>query len=54
LATISSALCLFLAIEVSSFWLEAIPQGGPLFRGQTSLQKIPSAQHPSISARILK
>jgi DNA primase len=26
--------CLFLGILVSSIWLEAIPQGGPLLRGQ--------------------
>jgi len=30
LATISSGLCLFLDIDPSSSWLEAIPQGGPL------------------------
>ena len=36
LLTISSAVCRFLAIFASSSWLEAIPQGGPLLRGQTS------------------
>ena len=34
LATISSAVCRFLAILASSSWREAIPQGGPLLRGQ--------------------
>src|SRR3712207_1221837 len=36
LATISSAVCRFLAILASSSWRKAIPQGGPLLRGQTS------------------
>ena len=35
LATISSGLCLFLDIGLSSTWPKAIPQGGPLLRGQT-------------------
>ena len=34
LLTISSAVCRFLAILASSSWREAIPQGGPLLRGQ--------------------
>src|SRR6195952_3594719 len=34
LATISSAVCFFRLITTSSTWLKAIPQGGPLFRGQ--------------------
>jgi hypothetical protein len=34
LATISSAVCRFLAILASSSWREAIPQGGPLLREQ--------------------
>jgi DNA polymerase III subunit epsilon len=33
--TISSGVCLFLNIKQSSTWLKAIPQGGPLLRGQT-------------------
>jgi hypothetical protein len=37
LATISSGLCLFLDIDPSSSWLRAIPQGGPLLRGQTKM-----------------
>src|ERR687893_1295807 len=37
-ATISSGLCLFLDIDPSSSWLRAIPQGGPLLRGQTTRQ----------------
>ena len=36
LATISSGLCLFLDIGLSSTWPKAIPQGGPLLRGQTT------------------
>src|SRR5215207_9058314 len=36
LATISSAVCRFLAILASSSWREAIPQGGPLLRGQAT------------------
>src|ERR671913_330899 len=35
-ATISSAVCRFLVIDPSSKWPKAIPQGGPLQRGQTS------------------
>src|SRR5918993_2943128 len=35
-ATISSGLCRFLDIDPSSSWHEAIPQGGPLLRGQTT------------------
>src|ERR671911_1403366 len=38
LATISSGLCLFLNIDPSSKWLRAIPQGGPLLRGQTTVR----------------
>ena len=37
LLTIASAVCRFLAIFASSSWLEAIPQGGPLLRGQTNV-----------------
>ncbi|MCJ2085348.1 hypothetical protein MKK88_04975, partial [Methylobacterium sp. E-005] len=37
LATISSAVCFFRPMTTSSTWLKAIPQGGPLFRGQASL-----------------
>src|SRR5215204_6430610 len=36
LATISSAVCRFLAILASSSWRKAIPQGGPLLRGQAT------------------
>ena len=36
LATISSGLCRFLDIDPSSSWPKAIPQGGPLQRGQTN------------------
>src|SRR5918997_4492459 len=36
LVTISSGLCRFLDINQSSTWLRAIPQGGPLLRGQTT------------------
>ena len=36
--TISSALCLFLAISQSSNWPKAILQGGSLFRGQSKAQ----------------
>ncbi|MCJ2085063.1 hypothetical protein MKK88_03510, partial [Methylobacterium sp. E-005] len=36
LATISSAVCFFRPMTTSSTWLKAIPQGGPLFRGQAS------------------
>ena len=35
LVTISSGLCRFLDIDPSSTWPKAIPQGGPLLRGQT-------------------
>src|SRR5918995_6460267 len=35
-ATISSAVCRFLNIDPSSSWPKAIPQGGPLLRGQTN------------------
>src|ERR671912_682415 len=35
LATISSGLCRFLDIGLSSTWPKAIPQGGPMLRGQT-------------------
>src|SRR5918994_3470488 len=35
-ATISSAVCRFLVIDPSSSWPKAIPQGGPLQRGQTT------------------
>jgi len=35
-ATISSAVGRFLDIDPSSTWPKAIPQGGPLLRGQTS------------------
>ncbi|WP_210246629.1 hypothetical protein, partial [Methylobacterium sp. WL120] len=40
LATISSAVCFFRPMKTSSTWLEAIPQGGPLFRRQASLSAI--------------
>jgi hypothetical protein len=36
LATISSAVCRFLAILASSSWRKAIPQGGPILRGQAT------------------
>src|SRR5215204_5345373 len=44
LATISSAVCRFLAILASSSWRKAIPQGGPLLRGQAK-QLVASAPH---------
>jgi hypothetical protein len=40
-ATISSGLCRFLDIDPSSKWLGAIPQGGPLLRGQTTVLEAP-------------
>ena len=50
LATISSGLCLFLDIDPSSSWLRAIPQGGPLLRGQTTTD---AAQHLLIDSTVL-
>src|ERR671911_1189786 len=46
-ATISSAVCRFLDIDPSSTGPKAIPQGGPLLRGQTSLA---ACAHPTSSA----
>src|SRR5215207_8627564 len=50
LATISSAVCRFLDIDPSSTWHEAIPQEGPLLRGQTNpaCRLAVSAVHPEL------
>src|SRR5918993_1229015 len=47
LATIASAVCLFLTIDPSSKWPKAIPQGGPLQRGQTSCSTARAFTPPS-------
>jgi hypothetical protein len=41
-ATISSAVCRFLDIDPSSTGPKAIPQGGPLLRGQTTVSRRPA------------
>src|SRR5918995_2676396 len=45
LATISSGLCRFLDIDPSSSWPKAIPQGGPLQRGQTNACSLQRSLH---------
>jgi len=49
LATISSGLCRFLNIDPSSKWLGAIPQGGPLQRGQARGARTSRSPHANLS-----